>query len=87
VRGFSGRKEMEEYYHVEVRMKDGEVVRATALGRFAAWVCPYCRHQMLAELDSDPGARPTRASHCCKKVFLLHGDRGRLERIGCIEEQ
>jgi len=42
---------METYYHVEVRMKDGEVVRATALGRFAAWVCPYCRHQMLAELD------------------------------------
>jgi hypothetical protein len=78
---------MEEYYHVEVRMKDGEVVRATALGRFAAWVCPYCRHQMLAELAFDPGARPTWVTHCCEKTYLLHGDSGRPERIGYIEEQ
>ncbi len=78
---------MDAYYHVEVRMKDGEVIRATAIKRFAAWVCPYCRHQMIAELDFDPGGRPTRASHCCDKVYLLHGDNGHPERIGYIEEQ
>lgn len=75
-----------EYYYVEVKMKDGEVCRAMAIGDAAAWICPYCHQLMMARLAHDPKDRPTKAQKCCSRRYLLHGAAGGGDQIRAIEE-
>ncbi|MBD3399619.1 MAG: hypothetical protein GF399_04735 [Candidatus Coatesbacteria bacterium] len=75
-----------EYYYVEVKMKDGEVCRAMAIGDTAAWICPYCHQLMMGRLSPDPKQRPTRAQKCCSRRYLIHGAPGNGDHIRSIEE-